>query len=52
MVVGSGSEGAPKYVGEGVAYGLHFCNFCLYTSTDALHLVSCHADVKSQCYSS
>ena len=51
-VVGSGSESAPKYVGEGVAYRLHFCIFHLYMSTDMPHLVSHHVEVRLQCYHS
>ena len=33
-VVGSGSEGTSKYVGEGVMYGLHFLIFHLDASDD------------------
>ena len=35
MVVGSGSEGTSKYVGEGVVYGLHFLIFHLDAFTVA-----------------
>ena len=52
-VVGSGSKGAPKCVGEGVAYGLHFCWFFTYTCLlmhDMFDLVSCWCEVTVLCF--
>ena len=51
MVVGSGSEGTPKYTGGGCSIWAAFLHvFHLDTSLDVSHLVSCHVDAGSQRY--